>query len=79
METQNCWEYMQCSRRDVCPAFPQYGRACFAVTGTWCQSKLQGSYEEKIEQCRQSCDWYKSLMGNESHDSEVYVSLRKTG
>jgi hypothetical protein len=57
-----CWETMQCRRRDECPAFPDYGRACFAVTGTFCQGQDQGSYRLKIRKCR-NCGFYEELMG----------------
>ncbi|MBI4966383.1 MAG: hypothetical protein HY913_24095 [Desulfomonile tiedjei] len=62
METQkNCWEAIQCGRSKECPAYPKFGRDCFAVTGTVCRGETQGSFEEKIGKCR-ACDFYKGLM-----------------
>lgn len=59
----NCWERMQCGREGNCPAYPNFGRACFAVTGTMCRGEDQGSYREKIRNCR-SCSFYEELMGD---------------
>jgi methyl-accepting chemotaxis protein len=58
----NCWDYMKCAREETCPAYPNFGRACFAVTGTLCKGKEQGSYALKISRCR-SCGFYTQLMG----------------
>jgi hypothetical protein len=62
MERENCWEHRKCGREQGCPAYPHHGRACFAVTGTWCRGEKQGSYDEKIAKCRKVCDFYKDLM-----------------
>jgi hypothetical protein len=58
----NCWEVTKCGRETECPAYPLHGRACFAVTATMCRGKRQGSYEAKIEKCRQECAFYKKMM-----------------
>jgi hypothetical protein len=63
MERMNCWEHRKCGREANCPAYPDHGRACFVVTGTWCRGEKQGSYEAKIEKCRVTCDFYKDVMG----------------
>jgi hypothetical protein len=60
----NCWEHMKCGRENECPAFPDYGRACFAVTGTRCRGREQGTYALKISKCR-LCSFYQELMGGE--------------
>jgi methyl-accepting chemotaxis protein len=58
----NCWDLLKCGRESDCPAYPNHGRECYAVTGTMCHGKLQGTYEEKIAECRHTCDFYKGVM-----------------
>ena len=57
-----CWEYMKCGRdRDAttkCPAYPNFGRVCWAVAGTFCEGKVQGTFAQKYEDCGK-CDFYK--------------------
>jgi methyl-accepting chemotaxis protein len=65
MSRQNCWEVLRCAREKICPAYPDHGRDCFAVTATLCRGEEQGSYGEKIEKCRQTCDFYKGSMSGE--------------
>ncbi len=59
-----CWEYMKCGRdKDAstkCPAFPNFGRICWAVAGTFCEGKVQGTFAQKCEDCRK-CDFYRML------------------
>jgi signal transduction histidine kinase len=59
-----CWEYMKCSRdKDAtakCPAYPNFGRICWAVAGTFCEGKVQGTFAQKYEDCRK-CDFYKMV------------------
>ena len=59
MGSVNCWEYMDCFREAQCPAFPNNGRVCFSVTGTVCRGEVQGTYQDKIKICRESCDFYR--------------------
>ena len=58
-----CWKHMKCAREQQCPAHPEYGRACFAVTGTLCRGEDLGSYRKKIDRCR-TCSFYEELMGD---------------
>jgi signal transduction histidine kinase len=59
-----CWEYMECGRdRDSslkCPAFPNFGRACWAVAGTFCEGKVQGTFAQKYEDCTR-CRFYRMV------------------
>ena len=66
----NCWEVLKCGREEggekaadlgVCAAFPDNGRDCWTVAGTLCGGELQGSYAQKIGNCRK-CDFYKKVM-----------------
>jgi len=58
----NCWEILKCGRETNCPAYPDHGRECFAVTATKCRGEEQGTYENKIEKCRELCGFYKKVM-----------------
>jgi len=59
-----CWEIKNCpdARRAGCPAFPEHGGQCWAVTATMCGGEKQGSYREKMAKCRQ-CEVYLRLHG----------------
>jgi two-component system NtrC family sensor kinase len=63
----NCWEYMHCGRdKDSalkCPACPNFGRTCWAVAGTFCEGKVQGTFAQKYENCKK-CDFYQKLINN---------------
>jgi len=58
----HCWEVLNCpdERRDICPAYPTQGDSCWMVTGTQCGGKEQGSYHEKIANCRK-CNVYQMV------------------
>ncbi len=59
-----CWEFMKCGRDTdataKCPAYPNFGRICWAVAGTFCEGKVQGTFAQKCEDCRK-CDFYRAL------------------
>ena len=61
----NCWEFMKCGRDQdgsvKCPAYPNFGRSCWAVAGTLCSGKIQGSYATKLEDCRK-CAYYNAML-----------------
>ena len=69
-----CWEMKNCppERRDTCPAYPDRGNQCWIVTGTLCGGKEQGSYREKMANCRK-CDVYKAAHGQ---DGDTQPQLR---
>ena len=62
MAGQSCWQILKCGRQEGCPAYPDHGRDCFAVTATMCRGEMQGSYEQKIQKCRETCEVYKGMM-----------------
>ena len=64
----NCWEILDCGRMNGCPAYPHHGQQCFAVTGTMCKGRQQGTYEEKIEKCRKECAFYARIMSGGRED-----------
>jgi two-component system NtrC family sensor kinase len=63
-----CWEFMKCGRdRDAtmkCPAYPNFGRLCWVVAGTFCEGKVQGTYAQKYEDCRK-CEFYRKVKDKE--------------
>ncbi|GAB4545070.1 MAG: ATP-binding protein [Thermodesulfovibrionia bacterium] len=63
-----CWEYMKCGRdRDAtmkCPAYPDFGRICWVVAGTFCEGKVQGTFAQKYEDCRK-CEFYQRVKNKE--------------
>lgn len=63
-----CWEYMKCGRdKDStmrCPAYPDFGRVCWVVAGTFCEGKVQGTFAQKYEDCRK-CEFYQRVKNKE--------------
>ncbi|MBW2467513.1 MAG: HAMP domain-containing protein, partial [Deltaproteobacteria bacterium] len=57
-----CWEHMHCKQdvnhHESCPAYPHFGRICWAVAGTHCAGKIQGTYAQKIHDCHK-CGYYR--------------------
>lgn len=60
----NCWEYMKCGRdKDSslkCPSYPNFGRVCWVVAGTFCEGKVQGTFAQKSEDCKK-CEFYQKM------------------
>nr|MBF0223197.1 CZB domain-containing protein [Desulfobulbaceae bacterium] len=54
-----CWDVKNCptDRRNGCPAYPNTGHECWSVTGTLCGGQEQGTYHEKMANCRK-CNVY---------------------
>jgi|Deesub1362A_J573_1020465.scaffolds.fasta_scaffold00424_27 two-component system NtrC family sensor kinase len=63
-----CWEYMKCGRDGSsgmrCPAYPDFGRICWVVAGTFCDGKAQGTFAQKYEDCRK-CEFYQKVREKE--------------
>ncbi len=56
-----CWERLGCDRKD-CPA---YGRLrCWSIAGTYCRGAVQGTFAQKLGDCRQ-CVVYRESCGDE--------------
>jgi hypothetical protein len=48
------------------------GRSCWAITGTYCGEKVQGTFASKIDDCKQ-CDFYRLVkreQGNNFQDTD---------
>ncbi len=56
-----CWEMKNCpkDRRNNCPAYPDSGGQCWTVTATLCGGEEQGTYHEKMANCRK-CNVYEA-------------------
>jgi signal transduction histidine kinase len=63
-----CWEFMKCGRdvdkEAICPAYPNFGRVCWVVGGTFCEGKIQGTFAQKCEDCTK-CEFYKKVQNKE--------------
>jgi len=64
----NCWEFMRCGREaggrnveqlGICPAYPNHGRKCANVVGTFCDL-VQVLRTSKHEDCLE-CPFYNSM------------------
>ncbi len=45
------------------------GRCCWAVTGTFCDGVVQGTFSQKVLDCM-TCDFYRAVMKEEGPDFE---------
>jgi len=70
---KNCWEFKNCGRQvggvkvaelGACVASPDHGRDCWALAGTLCGGKVQGTNAEKLGNCRK-CEFYQGVMKGE--------------
>ncbi len=52
------------------------GRICWAVTGTLCGGKVQGTFARKIANCLLDCAFFKAVMQEEKKSLELYPSKR---
>ncbi len=51
------------------------GRACWAVAGSLCNGKVQGSYAQKLADCWR-CDFFNAVKGQEEPTSEGFQISR---
>lgn len=69
-----CWERLDCDKKD-CPSYG--GVRCWAVAGTFCHGEVQGSFAQKIGDCRK-CIVYQESCGDEIHELvEVFNQMLK--
>jgi signal transduction histidine kinase len=62
-----CWEYTKCGVENAegavnmrCPAYPDYGRICWSIAGTFCGKKVSGAIAQKLGNCKK-CDFYQRV------------------
>ncbi len=48
------------------------GRICWAVTGTLCGGKVQGTFARKIANCLLDCEFLKTVMKEEGKAMDLY-------
>ena len=69
LQYKPCWEYMGCKQdvntQESCPAYPHFGRICWAVAGTLCSGKIHGTYAQKIHDCH-NCGYYRMVRSYQS-------------
>ncbi len=60
-----CWEFMKCNSetKKNCIAVKNYADdMCWMIAGTMCGGKPQGSFAEKIGECKK-CAYFKYMHG----------------
>jgi signal transduction histidine kinase len=62
-----CWEFTKCGVEKAegaaqmrCPAYPNYGRICWAIAGTFCGKKVSGAIAQKLGNCKK-CEFYQRV------------------
>ncbi len=62
-----CWEYTKCGVENAegaanmrCPAYPDYGRICWAIAGTFCGKKVSGAIAQKLGNCNK-CEFFQRV------------------
>jgi len=62
-----CWEFHKCGVENTrgaagmrCPAYPNYGRVCWAIAGTFCGQKVSGAIAQKLGDCKK-CAFYERV------------------
>jgi len=89
----NCWEFKNCGRGPgaelTCPAATDVGadginrgtragRVCWAVAGTLCGGRQQGTYAVKLETCLK-CDFCQLVLAEEQTEPCADYRLPKAG
>ena len=66
-EMVKCWEFHKCgventegAARMRCPAYPNYGRICWVIAGTFCGQKVSGAIAQKLGDCKK-CKFYQQV------------------
>jgi hypothetical protein len=88
----NCWEFKKCGRgpgsEPSCPAATDTradginggmsgGRVCWAIAGTLCGGRQQGTYAVKLETCLR-CDFCQVVLREEQAEAcEGYIPPRR--
>jgi hypothetical protein len=60
MKRLKCWEFKGCGmdKTGGCPAFEKnHGHTCWRVAGTMCGGKVQGTFAQKLDNCKE-CNFY---------------------
>ena len=77
-----CWEYLHCGIESDpsrnCPAYPYFGRICWAIAGTLCEGKVMGTFAEKTHDCRQ-CPVFQDMLRECRRDGDEPTCPRLLG
>lgn len=69
-----CWDYLKCgieeNKERTCPAYPDFGRICWAVAGTFSDGKLRCPSAYKIGDCRK-CGFYQMIVSERRSSGTV--------
>lgn len=65
LERPACWEALHCGRAgaqatEPCPAWPYFGRACWAIAGTFCEGTVHGTQAGFLGDCR-DCSYFQDF------------------
>jgi hypothetical protein len=52
------------------------GRACWALSGTFCEGEVQGTFASKIGDCKQ-CDFYKLVQRDQDNAYQDVREIRR--
>ncbi len=52
------------------------GRICWALTGTLCGGRVQGTFARKVGNCMLDCPFFKLVLREEGRTMELYPSLK---
>ncbi len=62
-----CWEFTKCGVEKAegaaemrCAAYPNYGRICWVVAGTFCGKRVSGAIAQKLGDCKK-CKFYQGV------------------
>ncbi len=47
------------------------GRICWVIAGTFCAGKVQGTFAEKVDDCRE-CDFFMKIIAESNSDYHLY-------
>jgi hypothetical protein len=61
-------------RHDGLNGGTQGGRYCWAITGTFCEGEVQGTFPRKMGKCS-NCDFYRTVELEEGRQFVVYVRM----
>lgn len=63
-----CWEFNKCGVENAedaaemrCAAYPNYGRICWAIAGTFCGKRVSGAIAQKLGDCKK-CKFYQRVV-----------------
>ncbi len=74
----DCWEFMKCGREKggikekefgCCPAYPDNGKECARIAGTFCGGEIQGVFAVKLADCL-ACGFYNSENYNKLYEKQ---------